>query len=119
MSDNPYEALIAAHHPEDYDAGDGYTMPRERWVECSCGVIVWAWQQFYEENDEDDRISFAQHFAEEARRADRERIAEALETLAEKAPLGVSYMRWLDRKLAKLHAILQGAERPAVLDSDS
>lgn len=112
-------ALALTHHPIDHEAGDGYTMPRERWVECSCGAIVWSWQQFYEENDEDERISFAQHFAQEAQRADSERIAEALEALAEKPPLGVSYMRWLDRKLAKLHAILQGAERPAVLDAEA
>lgn len=41
--------------------GDGYTEPHQSWVECECGSIVWVWQQFYSETDEDPRKAFDDH----------------------------------------------------------
>jgi hypothetical protein len=55
-------ALAEKHKPEHHSAGDGYTCPRESWVKCSCGVNIWDWQQYYNENEDDPDAQFALHF---------------------------------------------------------
>lgn len=58
------EVVTATHRMTDMSAGDGYTEPREHWVQCSCGMTVWAWQEFYAENDTDPDDAKADHLAD-------------------------------------------------------
>lgn len=44
---------VTEHVRLSHSAGDGYTEPREYWETCSCGVTIFAWQQFYDESRED------------------------------------------------------------------
>lgn len=53
---------VAGHNAIWHQAGDGYIEPREAWLTCSCGrAVLWAWQQFYEENDTDPKDAWAAH----------------------------------------------------------
>lgn len=54
-------ALLAAHKPQQYDAGNGYSEPREAWWECTCGAHIWEWQQFYHERHDDPEERFGEH----------------------------------------------------------
>lgn len=56
-------SVLAAHVMTDASAGNGYTEPREAWVSCSCGTTVWAWQQYYEETDEDPELAKRTHLS--------------------------------------------------------
>lgn len=56
------EKLAVDHQPEHHSSGNGYTEPREEWVNCSCGIHVWDWQQFYNERETDPEVEFSQHF---------------------------------------------------------
>lgn len=44
------QVLMEQHQAQFNSAGDGYTEPREAWYDCSCGVTIWGWQQYYAEN---------------------------------------------------------------------
>lgn len=58
-----HERIFAEHEFTEHHAGDGYTEPRETWIACSCGVTVWAWQQYYMEVDEDPETAKKLHLA--------------------------------------------------------
>ncbi len=45
-------SVIEEHQFTEHSAGDGYTEPREHWINCTCGIAVWSWQQYYMETDE-------------------------------------------------------------------
>lgn len=53
--------VVAKHARWDHHAGNGYTEPREAWIECSCGALVWQWQQFYFETGENPNVNWAEH----------------------------------------------------------
>lgn len=57
------EGLLAGHEFTENHAGNGYTEPRERWIECSCGVAVWGWQEYYAETSEDPEVQKKLHLA--------------------------------------------------------
>lgn len=52
------------HYRIPHTAGDGYHEPRERWISCACGAVIWSWQQFYDENPDDPDDCWVEHMAE-------------------------------------------------------
>lgn len=57
-------ARVPDHRRRDYWAGNGYSEPREQWIECSCGAHVWEWQQYYNENPTSPDDAWAAHLRE-------------------------------------------------------
>lgn len=55
--------LEEEHQFTEHHAGDGYTEPRESWIDCSCDATVWAWQQYYMETQEDPETAKKLHLA--------------------------------------------------------
>lgn len=58
------EQIAEAHRYQEGDAGDGYTEPREWWAQCSCGVWLTEWQQFYNESDDNPHEVYALHLVD-------------------------------------------------------
>ena len=58
-----YDRIEAEHQFTEHHAGDGYTEPRETWIDCSCDATVWAWQQHYMEVEEDPETAKKLHLA--------------------------------------------------------
>lgn len=54
-------AVFAAHRMEEGHGGNGYSDPRESWINCSCGASVWSWQQFYDETDVEPEDAWRAH----------------------------------------------------------
>ena len=63
------DEIAASHVRHHGSAGDGYTEPREQWLNCSCGASIWSWQQFYDETDDDPDVCWTKHIAAIAIRA--------------------------------------------------
>ncbi len=63
LSDAELDRIEAEHQFTEHHAGDGYTEPRETWIQCSCDATVWAWQQYYDENPEDPETTKKLHLA--------------------------------------------------------
>ena len=56
--------LLKTHQFCTGSAGNGQTEPYETWVECSCGVLLHAWQQHYDEHDDrQPHVEYAAHIA--------------------------------------------------------
>lgn len=55
--------IVTEHVMTFHDGGDGYTTPREAWVQCSCGATVWGWQQYYAETTEKQEDAERMHLA--------------------------------------------------------
>jgi hypothetical protein len=54
--------ILRDHDGSWYNAGDGYTEPRESWVDCiTCDITLWSWQQYYFDTDEDPQEAIRQH----------------------------------------------------------
>jgi hypothetical protein len=53
---------IDEHEFMEDHAGNGYTEPREHWIDCTkCMETVWGWQQYYAETDEDPEQAKKRH----------------------------------------------------------
>lgn len=62
MSNGRVIQILRDHSGSWNHAGDGYTEPREAWVDClKCGATIWAHQQYYFENDQDPEEAILQH----------------------------------------------------------
>ena len=75
------------HRPVWNSAGNGHTEPLESWLQCSCGILIWSWQQFYEESEDDSADRWDAHMDSVAPEIARIRkVAEALEEWERHAP---------------------------------
>ena len=62
MIDEDMIAKIKEEHGIIHESGgDGYTSPRESWIVCTCGDLIWTWQQHYQETEEDPEENYAFH----------------------------------------------------------
>ena len=63
MSKDKIARILAEHSMIEHHSGNGTTEPREAWCECSCGIHLNEWQQFYYESDYEPDRHFREHVA--------------------------------------------------------